>query len=105
MAYAKRYYEDLAKTKGFQAVDSVSKELGLLVAADITASSSKLTKAAKLGVKVMALDEFLAMEKSLAGAMKIMLGINPAVHLVAPKTITRSEGKAKRVIDNRKGKI
>ncbi len=41
-------------------------------------------------------------EKSLANAMKVMLGINPKVHLVAPKTITRSEGKAVRVIDRRK---
>lgn len=41
-------------------------------------------------------------EKSLAGAIKTMLGINPKVHLVAPKTITRSEGKAVRVIDRRK---
>ena len=46
--------------------------------------------------------EILAMERSLADAMKIMLGINPKVHLVAPKTITRSEGKAVRVIDKRK---
>ena len=43
-----------------------------------------------------------AMEKSLAEAMKKMLGINPAVHLVPPKSITRSEGKAVRVIDKRK---
>ena len=43
-----------------------------------------------------------AQEKTLAAAMKTMLGINPAVHLVAPKTITRSEGKAVRVIDKRK---
>ena len=43
-----------------------------------------------------------AMEKSLANAIKTMLGINPKVHLVAPKTITRSEGKAVRVIDKRK---
>jgi len=41
-------------------------------------------------------------EKSLANAMKTMLGINPRVHLVAPKSITRSEGKAVRVIDKRK---
>ena len=46
--------------------------------------------------------EVMAMEKSLANAMKIMLGINPAVHLVPPKTIARSEGKAVRVIDKRK---
>ena len=42
------------------------------------------------------------MERSLAEEIKTMLGINPKVHLVAPKTITRSEGKAVRVIDKRK---
>ena len=46
--------------------------------------------------------EILSMEKSLANAMKTMLGINPSVHLVVPKSITRSEGKAVRVIDKRK---
>jgi len=46
--------------------------------------------------------DIITMEKSLANAMKAMLGINPAVHLVAPKTIARSEGKAVRVIDKRK---
>ncbi len=42
------------------------------------------------------------MEKSLESALRTMLGIGPKVHLVAPKTITRSEGKAVRVIDKRK---
>ncbi len=46
--------------------------------------------------------DLTTMEKSLANAIKIMLGVNPKVHLVAPKTITRSEGKAVRVIDKRK---
>ena len=46
--------------------------------------------------------DVLKMEKALSNAMKIMLGINPTVHLVAPKTIARSEGKAVRVIDKRK---
>ena len=46
--------------------------------------------------------DIVAMEKSLANAMKTMLGINPAVHLVPPKSIARSEGKAVRVIDKRK---
>ncbi len=46
--------------------------------------------------------DVLAMEKTLANAMKTMLGINPTVHLVAPKSIARSEGKAVRVIDKRK---
>ena len=42
-----------------------------------------------------------SLEKQLANAMKLMLGINPAVHLVPPKSIARSEGKAVRVIDKR----
>ena len=42
------------------------------------------------------------MEKSLVAALKAMLGIYAKVRLVAPKTITRSEGKAVRVIDKRK---
>lgn len=41
-------------------------------------------------------------EKELVSALKGMLGIQAKVHLVAPKTITRSEGKAVRVIDKRK---
>ena len=41
-------------------------------------------------------------EKALKGALKSMLGIQANVHLVEPKTITRSEGKAVRVIDRRK---
>ncbi len=41
-------------------------------------------------------------ERELANAIKTMLGINPKVHLVSPKSIARSEGKAVRVIDKRK---
>ncbi len=43
-----------------------------------------------------------AKEKELALAITQMLGIRPSVHLVAPKTIARSEGKAVRVVDKRK---
>ena len=43
-----------------------------------------------------------AREKALEATMRTMLGIGPKVHLVPPKTITRSEGKAVRVIDKRK---
>ena len=46
--------------------------------------------------------ELASKEKALALEMKNMLGINPKIHLVAPKAITRSEGKAVRVIDKRK---
>ena len=41
-------------------------------------------------------------EKALVAALKNMLGIAAKVRLVAPKSITRSEGKAVRVIDKRK---
>ena len=42
-----------------------------------------------------------AKEKELVDALKAMLGIYAKVKLVNPKTITRSEGKAVRVIDTR----
>ena len=42
------------------------------------------------------------MERDLAGAITNILGIHPVIHLVAPKSIQRSEGKAVRVIDKRK---
>ncbi len=40
-------------------------------------------------------------EKVLVDALKSMLGIYAKVKLVAPKSITRSEGKAVRIIDKR----
>lgn len=48
------------------------------------------------------LGKITEMEKSLVTALKAMLGIYTKVRLVAPKSITRSEGKAVRVIDKRK---
>ena len=47
------------------------------------------------------LKEISAKEKELVNALKAMLGIYANVKLVAPKSITRSEGKAVRVIDKR----
>ncbi len=41
-------------------------------------------------------------ERALEIAMRTMIGIGPKVHLVPPHSITRSEGKAVRVIDKRK---
>jgi len=46
--------------------------------------------------------EVTAMEKELVAALKAMLGIVAKVHLMAPKSIQRSEGKAVRVVDKRK---
>ena len=41
-------------------------------------------------------------EKLIKERLRDVLGISAGVHLVNPKSIARSEGKAKRVIDNRK---
>lgn len=41
-------------------------------------------------------------EKTITAKLRAVLGIGAKVHLVNPKSIVRSEGKAKRVIDNRK---
>ncbi len=46
--------------------------------------------------------EVEAKQKELTDGLKSMLGIKAKVSLVAPKSIARSEGKAVRVIDNRK---
>ncbi|MBR4152971.1 MAG: phenylacetate--CoA ligase [Selenomonadaceae bacterium] len=46
--------------------------------------------------------EVQARRKVLEDGLRAMLGIKAKVTLVAPKSITRSEGKAVRVIDNRK---
>ena len=46
--------------------------------------------------------EIADMQKKLAEGLRSMLGITARVSLVAPKSITRSEGKAVRVIDKRK---
>lgn len=41
-------------------------------------------------------------EKKLVADLKTMLGIKTSVHIVEPKSIARSEGKAVRIIDKRK---
>ena len=48
------------------------------------------------------LGEIEERQKALVDGLKSMLGIKAKVTLVAPKSIVRSEGKAVRVIDNRK---
>ena len=45
--------------------------------------------------------EISTREKSLVSDLKAMLGIYAKVHLMAPKSIIRSEGKAVRIIDKR----
>ncbi len=49
--------------------------------------------------------EIEKLERTITEQLRSMLGISAKVHLVNPKSIVRSEGKAKRVIDNRTGKL
>ena len=46
--------------------------------------------------------EIAEKEKQLAAAVKTMLGIKPKMHLVPPKSFSRSYGIAVRVVDKRK---
>ena len=62
MPEPRSYYEQIASERGYQPVDSVTKDLSLLVANDINSSSSKLAKAAKLSVKLMSLDDWLRVQ-------------------------------------------
>ncbi len=48
------------------------------------------------------MNQMIGLKSKVAGRMHSMLGLNPAIKLVAPRTIERSMGKAVRVIDNRK---
>ena len=45
--------------------------------------------------------ELQALQKRIISAVESVIGLRIKLKLVAPKSITRSEGKAKRVIDNR----
>jgi hypothetical protein len=65
MPQKRSFYEAEAEKRGFRAVDSVGKGLSLLVAADISSKSSKLDNAARMGIKVIPVEEF--MQLPLAG--------------------------------------
>ncbi len=53
------YYENLARKSGYEPLDAVTKELSLLVAADLSSASSKIDKAKGYGVKIQSLDDWL----------------------------------------------
>lgn len=59
MPEKRSYYEELARKNGYESADSVTAALSLLVTAEADSSSSKAVKAAKLGVKVMTLADWL----------------------------------------------
>ena len=47
------------------------------------------------------MNKLLALKKKIAGRMNSVIGLNPDIKIVEPRSIERSQGKAKRVIDNR----
>lgn len=57
-SYKRSEMEQIARDKGFEPIDSVTKDLSMLVVADINSTSSKTIKAKKLGVKIISEKEF-----------------------------------------------
>ncbi len=62
MPEPRSFYENLARKSGYEPVDAVTKELSLLVAADLSSASSKLDKAKSHGIKIQSLDDWLKMK-------------------------------------------
>jgi phenylacetate-CoA ligase len=48
------------------------------------------------------ISKMLNLQKKLAHKIQSVVGIQPAIKLVEPRSIERSQGKAKRVLDKRK---
>ena len=61
MEYKRSEMEKIAVEKGFIPMDHVDKNLNILVCADPNSGSSKLQKAAKLGIKIISVTDFFNM--------------------------------------------
>ena len=59
MPKKRSFYEKIAQEKGFTPVDTVTKDLTLLVVDDINSVSSKIKKAQTSGVQIVSLDKWL----------------------------------------------
>lgn len=59
MPEPRSYYENIAKEEGYDPVDSVTKNLDLLVCHDINSTSSKIKAARKFNVSIVALKDWL----------------------------------------------
>lgn len=53
------YYEDLATKNGYTPSDRVGSDLTYLVCQDVSSTKGKMTKARKLGIKIITIQEFL----------------------------------------------
>ena len=63
MPEKRSFYESLAKQNGYEATSAVTKDLSLLVALNPNVGGGKLSKASKLGVETMALNDWLEQVK------------------------------------------
>ena len=48
------------------------------------------------------MNKMIALKKKIANRMQSVIGLQPDIKIVEPRSIERSMGKAKHVIDNRK---
>ncbi|MBN1863955.1 MAG: hypothetical protein JW808_03550, partial [Victivallales bacterium] len=65
MPMPRSHYEDLARERGLEPVDSVTSDTAILVLQDTSSSSSKAKKAAKLGITIMQTDEWLGSKENI----------------------------------------
>jgi len=72
MPEKRSHYENIAKERGYDAVSAITSSLSVLVALDPNGGSSKLKKAAKAGIEIMGLEEWL----SSSGISNIEQGIS-----------------------------
>ena len=106
--------DDMLIIRGVNVFPSQIEEVLLRVGGNITPNYQiivdRVNNTDTLDVQVEMSEKFFAddvksiekIEKQIKEQLRSVLGISAKVTLVSPKTIVRSEGKAKRVIDNRK---
>jgi len=106
--------DDMLIIRGVNVFPSQIEEVLLNIGGDVTPNYQiivdRVNNTDTLDVNVEMSDAIFAddvktiqgIEKKITDKIRSTLGIGAKVHLVNPKTIQRSEGKAKRVIDNRK---
>lgn len=106
--------DDMLIIRGVNVFPSQIEEVLLRIGNDVTPNYQiivdRVNNSDTLDVNVEMSDELLsdsvksveAVERKIISQLKSTLGLAARVHLVEPKSITRSEGKAKRVIDKRK---
>ena len=90
-------------------IEEVLLKMGGAVTPNYLIEVDRVNNTDTLDISVEMSPEFLSddvksivkIEKEIVEKLRSMLGIGAKVHLVNPKTIARSEGKAKRVIDKR----